>query len=71
MPIHDWTRVRANRFHHFHQTWTPQIAADLNGGLLPTGYTAMTEQISDGGLSITNIFGLAITLETRIGTGLT
>ncbi len=48
MPIHDWTRVRANRFHHFHQTWTPQIAADLNGGLLPTGYTAMTEQITGG-----------------------
>lgn len=43
MPIHDWTRVRANRFHHFHQTSTPQIAAVLNGGLLPDGYTAMTE----------------------------
>jgi hypothetical protein len=21
MPIHDWTRVRAGTFHHFHQRW--------------------------------------------------
>jgi len=48
MPIHDWTRVRANRFHHFHQTWTPRIAATLNAGLLPDGYFAMTEQITGG-----------------------
>jgi hypothetical protein len=46
MPIHDWTRVRANRFHHFHQTWLPQIAAALNSGLLPSGYFAMAEQIT-------------------------
>jgi hypothetical protein len=43
MPIHDWTRVRANRFHHFHQTWTPLIAASLNAGLLPDGFVAMAE----------------------------
>ena len=48
MPIHDWTRVRANRFHHFHQTWTPRIAAALNGGLLPDGYFALAEQITGG-----------------------
>jgi hypothetical protein len=48
MPIHDWTRVRANQFHHFHQTWTPLIATALNGGLLPDGYFAMTEQITGG-----------------------
>lgn len=48
MPIHDWTRVRANRFHHFHQTWTPLIAAALNAGLLPDGYIAMAEQITGG-----------------------
>lgn len=48
MPIHDWTRVRANRFHHFHQTWTPLIAAALNGGLLPDGYLALAEQIIGG-----------------------
>lgn len=48
MPIHDWTRVRANRFHHFHQTWTPLIAAALNRDVLPDGYLAMTEQITGG-----------------------
>jgi hypothetical protein len=48
MPIHDWTRVRANRFHHFHQTWTPLIAAALNRDLLPDGYLAMAEQITGG-----------------------
>lgn len=48
MPIHDWTRVRANRFHHFHQTWTPLIAAALNRDLLPEGYLAMAEQITGG-----------------------
>lgn len=48
MPIHDWTRVRANRFHHFHQTWTPTLAAALNAGLLPPGFFAMAEQITGG-----------------------
>ena len=48
MPIHDWRRVRANRFHHFHQTWTPLIAASLNAGLLPPDYVAMAEQITGG-----------------------
>jgi hypothetical protein len=48
VPIHDWTRVRANRFHHFHQTWIPLIAASLNRGILPEGYLALTEQITGG-----------------------
>ena len=48
MPIHDWTRVRANQFHHFHQTWTITIGNALNGGLLPTGYFAMVEQYAGG-----------------------
>lgn len=48
MPIHDWTRVRANRFHHFHQTWTTNLAAALNAGLLPAGCFAMAEQIAGG-----------------------
>jgi hypothetical protein len=46
MPIHDWTRVRANRFHDFHQHWTVAIANALNGGRLPPGYFAMVEQKS-------------------------
>ena len=48
MPIHDWSRVRANRFHHFHQTWTANLAAALNSGRLPPGYFALAEQIKGG-----------------------
>src|SRR5262245_54640872 len=48
MPIHDWTRVRANRFHHFHQTWTTNLAAALNSGRLPPGFFALAEQITGG-----------------------
>src|SRR3989440_13029547 len=48
MPIHDWTRVRANRFHDFHQGWTIAIRNALNAGLLPPGFFAMTEQITGG-----------------------
>jgi hypothetical protein len=30
MPIHDWTRVDAGIFHHFHQSWIPEISRALN-----------------------------------------
>src|SRR6266446_2628620 len=48
MPIHDWTRVDANLFHDFHQTWTINIRNALNGGLLPKGYSALVEQHAAG-----------------------
>lgn len=48
MPIHDWTRVRANRFHDFHQSWTIAIRNALNAGLLPSGYFALVEQKTGG-----------------------
>jgi hypothetical protein len=48
MPIHDWTHVRPNQFHHFHQTWTIHLAAALNAGRLPSGYFALAEQRSGG-----------------------
>jgi hypothetical protein len=48
MPVHDWSRVDANLFHHFHQVWTVQIAATLNAGLLPAGYSALVEQHTPG-----------------------
>lgn len=48
MPIHDWTRVRANRFHDFHQTWIINIRNALNGGLLPSGYWAMAGSFTGG-----------------------
>jgi hypothetical protein len=44
MPIHDWTRVRANRFHDFHQSWTVVLTNSLNAGGLPPGYFAMVER---------------------------
>lgn len=44
MPIHDWTRVRANRFHDFHQSWTVAISTLLNHQLLPEGYFSLIEQ---------------------------
>lgn len=48
MPIHDWTRVRANRFHDFHQSWTVAIRNALNAGRLPPGNFAMVEQKAGG-----------------------
>jgi hypothetical protein len=48
MPVHDWTRVTAGIFHHFHQDWTVEIARTLNRGALPAGYYAMTEQVAGG-----------------------
>lgn len=46
MPIHDWTRVEAGVFHHFHQCWVVAIGNALNGGLLPPGYMALAEQVT-------------------------
>jgi hypothetical protein len=46
MPIHDWTRVEAGDFHHFHQGWVVALGNALNGGLLPPGYMAMVEQVA-------------------------
>jgi hypothetical protein len=48
MPVHDWTRVRANRFHDFHQSWVLGVRNALNGGLLPDGYLALAEPITGG-----------------------
>lgn len=46
MPIHDWTRVPAGLFHHFHQQWSIDVARRLNRGLLPPGVSALVEQHS-------------------------
>jgi hypothetical protein len=46
MPIHDWTRLEAGDFHHFHQAWVVYLTNALNGGLLPPEYVAMTEQVT-------------------------
>lgn len=46
MPVHDWTRVTAGIFHHFHQQWMAAISNSLNAGRLPPGYYALAEQIA-------------------------
>src|SRR5262249_29729638 len=48
MPIHDWTRVDAGLFHHFHQDWTIELCRTLNRGRLPAGFTALTDQQTGG-----------------------
>ncbi|WP_169977632.1 DUF4058 family protein [Tautonia rosea] len=48
MPIHDWTRVNAGLFHHFHHQWIASLANALNAGLLPGGYSALAEQRAIG-----------------------
>jgi hypothetical protein len=45
MPVHDWSRVGAGTFHHFHCLWIAEISNALNDGLLPTDHYAMAEQI--------------------------
>lgn len=48
MPIHDWSRVDTNVYHHFHQRWTIAICDSLNSGVLPSGYSALVEQHAAG-----------------------
>ena len=48
MPAHDWTRVDAGIFHHFHQGWIQEIGRALNRGLLPPDHYALAEQIVGG-----------------------
>ncbi|MCZ2341628.1 MAG: DUF4058 family protein [Bacteroidales bacterium] len=47
MPIHDWTRAKPGRFHHFHTAWMVHLADALNAGRLPDGYFALAEQKTD------------------------
>ena len=50
MPVHDWTRVYAGLFHHFHQRWIQALCDWLNTGGLPPGYYALSEQVASGSL---------------------
>jgi len=45
MPVHDWTRVDAGTFHAFHSSWLTHLMEALNGGVLPSGYYALSEQV--------------------------
>lgn len=48
MPVHDWSRVRSGRFHHFHNSWIYKLSDRLNAGLLPPGFYAAGEQVAGG-----------------------
>ncbi len=48
MAIHDWTRVDAGIFHHFHHGWIEEISRGLNAGRLPDDYYALAEQFAGG-----------------------
>ena len=47
MPIHDWTRVPAGIYHHFHNAWITALSDALNEAL-PEAYYALGEQRSTG-----------------------
>lgn len=46
MPIHDWTRVDPNIYHHFHGRWIFAMADALNTGILPKTHYALAEQVT-------------------------
>lgn len=43
MAVHDWKKVYAGLFHHFHQLWTVQLCNTLNQNVMPEGYYALVE----------------------------
>jgi hypothetical protein len=43
MPVHDWTRVVPDIWHHFHVAWIVRLS-DALAAILPEGYYAMAEQ---------------------------
>ena len=47
MPMHDWARVKAGIFHHFHHEWISAITRTLNARL-PKSFYALTEQQAAG-----------------------
>lgn len=48
MPIHNWKAAPVGLYHHFHQSWTVNLAEGLNAGVLPAGYFALVDQRSIG-----------------------
>jgi Protein of unknown function (DUF4058) len=48
MAVHDWSRVKAGLFHHFHLNWISALCTHLNSGGLPSGYYALAEQVTSG-----------------------
>jgi hypothetical protein len=67
MAIHDWTRVKANRFHAFHQTWISALSTALNAGVLPEGFFALPEQRTGG--PEPDVVALSVPLHAGSGQG--
>ena len=44
MPVHDWSRVEDGIYHHFHNAWIIHLSESLNAGVLPPGYSALSDQ---------------------------
>jgi hypothetical protein len=44
MPIHDWPRGETGIYHHFHNAWIIHLTEALNLGVLPKGYSALSDQ---------------------------
>jgi hypothetical protein len=63
MPVHDWTRVSAGTFHDFHTAWIIHLKEALNGGLLPNGFYALSEQ--HAGPAIADVLTLHAPSTTR------
>jgi hypothetical protein len=51
MPVHDWTRVAAAIFHHFHSSWIGEIKRVLNDRPLPSGPSGVSASILDDRLA--------------------
>jgi len=67
MPIHDWARVDADLFHHFHRCWTVSICDALNGGLLPTPFSALLERRTpDNSLADSGLRGDRVVIRRRL-----
>ena len=47
MPMHDWTRVEAGIYHHFHHEWISIITREVNNKL-PSEFYALAEQYAGG-----------------------
>ena len=69
MPIHDWTRVDAGLFHHFHHGWTDTLCNALNAGGLPADYFALVEQRVQGPIPDVLTLELASASENGKGAG--
>ena len=45
VPLHDWTRVSAGKWHDMHLAWTGALRTELNSGGLPDPFFALVEPV--------------------------